>query len=112
MAASSRQLGRFETEWLTTKSNLAAPSELSGVCIDGVHDRRPPKMITLDMDPSVSPSHGDQEGSAYIGHFGCSCSHPLFAINRFGDLERCVLRPGNGPGGDGGREVLEPVVDR
>ncbi len=51
-----RQLERFETDWLTIESNLAAPSELSGVCIDRGHERRPPKIIILDMDSSISPS--------------------------------------------------------
>ena len=112
MAASTSQMGRFETEWLTTDSNLAALSDLSGVWIDRVHDRRPPKMIILDMDSSVSPTYGDQEGSAYNGHFGCTCYHPLFCFNQFGDLERCALRPGNVHSADGWREVLEPVVSR
>ena len=62
MAASTSQMGRFETEWLATDDNLAALTALSGVWIDGVHDRRPPKMIILDMDSSVSPTHGGQEG--------------------------------------------------
>ena len=47
------------------------------------------------MDSSESPTHGEQEGSAYNGHFGCTCYHPLFVFNQFGDLERCALRPGN-----------------
>jgi len=42
---------------------------------------------------SVSPTHGDQDGSAYNGHFGGTCYHPLFLFNQFGDLERCALRP-------------------
>jgi hypothetical protein len=29
-------------------------------------------MILLDMDSSVSPTHGEQEGTAYNGHFGCT----------------------------------------
>ena len=45
----------------------------NGAWIDRVHDRRPPKMIILDMDSSVSPTHGEQDGTAYNGHFGCSC---------------------------------------
>ena len=73
---------------------------------------RPPKMIILDMDSSVSPTHGGQEGTAYSGHFGCSCYHPLFVFNQFGDVERCALRPGNVHSADGWREVLEPVVNR
>ena len=112
MAASSSQMGRFETEWLATDYNLAALTALSGVWIDRVHDRRPPKMIALDMDSSVSPTHGEQEGTAYNGHFGCTCYHPLFVFNQFGDVERGALRPGNMHSADGWREVLEPVVDR
>ena len=48
----------------------------------------------------------------YNGHFGCTCYHPLFVFNQFGDLERCALRPGNMHSADGWRAVLEPVVDR
>ena len=70
-------------------------ADLSGVWIDRVHARKLPRMIVLDMDSSVSPTHGDQEGTAYNGHFGCTCYHPLFVFNQFGDLERCGLRPGN-----------------
>jgi hypothetical protein len=64
------------------------------------------------MDSSVSPTHGDQEGTAYNGHFGCSCYHPLFVFNQFGDLERCALRSGNVHSADGWKGVLEPVVAR
>ena len=60
-AASTSQMGRFETELLATDENLAALPELSGAWVDKVHDRRPPKMIILDMDSSVSPTHGEQE---------------------------------------------------
>ena len=36
-AASTSQMGRFETEWLATEANLAALTELSGAWIDRVH---------------------------------------------------------------------------
>ena len=88
--ASTSQMGRFETELLATNDNLAALADLSGIWIDRVHDRNPPKLVVLDMDSSVSPTYGDQEGTAYNGHFGCSCYHPLFVFNQFGDLERCA----------------------
>lgn len=64
------------------------------------------------MDSSVSETHGAQEGSAYNGHFACTCYHPLFVFNPCGDLERCVLRPGNVHSADGWRAALEPVVGR
>ncbi len=78
--------------------------------MDRVHDRRPPKAIVLDMDSNVSPTYGDQEGTAYNGHF--TCYHPLFVFNQFGDLERCALRPGNVHSADGWKDLLEPVVAR
>ena len=111
-AASSSQMGRFETEALAQEANLSALADLSGRWIDTVHARRPVKVIVLDMDSSVSPTYGAQEGSAYNGHFGSTCYHPLFVFNQFGDLERCALRPGNVHSAEGWRELLEPVVAR
>jgi hypothetical protein len=111
-AASASQMGRFETEWLTRPENLAALADLPGRWIDKVHSRRPPRTIVLDMDSSESPTYGEQEGSAYNGHFGCTCYHPLFVFNQFGDVERCALRPGNVHSADGWRVVLEPVIAR
>src|ERR687886_1732395 len=111
-AASTSQMGRFETEVLAQEANLSALTDLSGRWIDRVHARRPVKMIVLDMDSSVSPTYGEQEGSAYNGHFGCICYHPLFVFNQFGDLERCALRPGNVHSAEGWRAVLEPVIAR
>jgi Transposase DDE domain group 1 len=111
-AASSSEMGRFETEWLATEANLAALTNLSGAWIDRVHARRPPDGIILDMDSSESPTHGAQEGSAWNGHFRCTCYHPLFVFNQFGDLERCALRPGNVHSADAWRSVLVPVIAR
>ncbi len=105
-------MGRFETEVLDTDANVEALADLSGQWIDKVHDRHPPTRIILDMDSSVSPTHGDQEGTAYNGHFGCTCYHPLFLFNQFGDLERCSLRPGNVHSADDWEGVLKPVVVR
>ena len=53
-AASTSQMGRFETELLATDENVEALVDMNGVWIDKVHDRHPPKMIILDMDSSVS----------------------------------------------------------
>ena len=111
-AASTSQMGRFETEVLAKEANVTALADLSGRWIDVVHARRPTNVVVLDMDSSVSPTHGEQEGTAYNGHFGCTCYHPLFVFNQFGDLERCSLRPGNVHSADGWRDVLEPVVAR
>ena len=77
----------------------------------GCNARRPPGGIILDMDNSESPTHGEPEGSAWNGYFGCTCYHPLFVFNQFGDLECCRLRPGSVHSAEDWRLVLEPVID-
>ena len=111
-AASTSQMGRFETELLATDGTVEALADMNGVWIDKIHDRHAPTKIILDMDSSVSPTHGEQEGSAYNGHFGSTCYHSLFLFNQFGDLERCSLRPGNVHSADDWEGVLKPVVVR
>jgi hypothetical protein len=111
-AASASQMGRFETKWLSRPENLATLADLPGQWIDKLRQRRSRKILVLDMDSSESPTHGEQEGSAYNGHFACTCYHPLFVFNQFGDVERCALRPGNVHSADGWRVVLEPVIAR
>jgi hypothetical protein len=111
-AASTSQMGRFETEVLTQRENLKALTDLSGQWIDTLRKRRPSDRIILDMDSSVSETHGHQEGSAYNGYFECTCYHPMFCFNQGGDLERALLRNGNVHSADDWRSVLEPVVAR
>jgi hypothetical protein len=111
-AASTSQMGRFETEVLTQPKHLLTLMELSGKWIEQVQQRRSIDRIILDLDSSVSETHGQQEGSAYNGYFECTCYHPLFCFNQFGDLERALLRNGNVASADDWRSVLEPVVAR
>jgi hypothetical protein len=58
-AASPSQVGRFETQWPAAPENLSGLTDLSGQWIDLVHGRRPPRGIVLEMDSSVSPTHGE-----------------------------------------------------
>ncbi len=111
-AASTSGVGRFETETLSAKSNLTALMDLSGEWIDKAHQRRPLKQLILDLDSSVSETYGKQEGTAYNGHFECTCYHPLFLFNQLGDVERCMLRRGNHASAKFWRRVLLPVIER
>jgi hypothetical protein len=70
-------MGRFETETLALAANRAALADLNGQWIDRFHERNGLQYIVLDMDSSVSPTHGDQEGAAWNGHFDCTCYHPI-----------------------------------
>src|SRR5271155_722552 len=85
------------------RKESSALADLSGQWIDKVHSRRPPRGVILDMDSSVSPTHGEQEMSVWNGHYECTC---------FGDLERCALRPGNVHSADGWEGVLKPMLAR
>jgi hypothetical protein len=110
--ASPSQMGRFETNWLARAENLTTLADLPGHWIDQVAKRRPRGRIVLDMDSTVSPTHGDQEGSCWNGHFVTTCYHPIIVYNQYGDLERCALRPGNVHSADDWESVLKPVVAR
>ena len=57
-AASSSQVGRFETQVLTEPDNLSRLMDLSECWIDQVRRRQRGEEIILDMDSSVSPTHG------------------------------------------------------
>jgi hypothetical protein len=111
-AASTSGVGRFETETLSTKSNLTALMNLSGEWIDKAHRCKPLKQLILDLDSSVSETYGKQEGTGYNGHFECNCYHPLFLFNQLGDVERCMLRRGNHASAKFWRRVLLPVIER
>src|SRR5580693_8932324 len=58
------------------------------------------------------PDSRRKEMSVWNGHYECTCYHPLFVFNQFGDLERCALRPGNVHSADGWEGVLKPVLAR
>jgi hypothetical protein len=111
-AASASEVGRFETEIVSTKNNLTALMNLSGRWIDQVHQRQPLKELILDLDSSVSETYGRQQGTAYNGHFLCTCYHPQFLFNQFGDLEWAMLRRGNHASAKFWRRVLLPVIER
>jgi hypothetical protein len=109
-AASSGTVSRFETEILAQDENIEALANLNTSWVSKAVSFSKAKKVILDIDSSESPVHGNQEGSAYNGHFSSTCYHPLFCFNNFGDCERAVLRPGNVHSADGWREFIEPIV--
>jgi hypothetical protein len=111
-AASTSEIARFETETLSSQTNLKRLMDFSGQWIDHAHRHRKLTRLVLDMDSSVSETYGQQQGSAYNGHFGCTCYHPLFVFNQFGDLERVMLRRGNQHSAKFWRRALLPVIAR
>ena len=111
-AASTSEMGRFETELLTQKDNLTGLDRLNVEWVKRAVAKTVRRRIILDIDSSESPVHGGQEEAAYNGHFECVCYHPLFCFNEFGDCEGAVLRPGNVHSADGWEEFIEPIAER
>ena len=111
-ATCANTMGRFETDILTQRENLNSLFDINGRWIQRAMDKTLHRRIILDMDSSESLVYGEQEGSAYNGHFECTCFHPLFCCNRFSDCEGVLLRPGNVYGADRWKELLEPVIQR
>jgi Transposase DDE domain group 1 len=58
------------------------------------------------------PVDGQQEHSAYNGHFESTCYHPLLLFNREGDCLAAKLRPGNVHSAEDWDELLFPEIAR
>ena len=102
-AASTSEVGRFETEMLSTKSNLTALMDLSGEWIDKAHRCKPLKQLILDLDSSVSETYGQQEGTPTTGALSapvtirCSCSFSSATWN--GPCCGAAITPAQSSGG-------------
>ena len=111
-AALTSTLHWFETELLTREENLVGLMAVNRDVIGRAETCDRSDRIVLDMDSSESPVHGQQEGSAYNGHFETVCYHPLFLFNDHGDCLAAKLRPGNVSSADDWEELLVPEIDR
>ena len=94
-AALAFRLRTFETEMLAEEENFAGLARINRELIGKAEARDSPQRVVLDMDSTEIPVYGEQEQSAYNGHFESTCYHPLLLFNREGDCLAAKLRPGN-----------------
>src|ERR1017187_6745848 len=111
-AALTSSLHWFETELLTKEENLIGLMALNRETLGQAECFDSSDRVVLDMDSSESPVHGEQEGSAYNGHFESVCYHPLFLFNSHGDCLAAKLRPGNVHSAEDWDELLLPEIER
>ena len=111
-AALTSTLHWFETELLTRDDNLVGLMAVNRDLIGQAETCDRADRTVLDMDSSESPVHGQQEGSAYNGHFASVCYHPLFLFTDHGDCVAAKLRPGNVSSADDWDELLVPEIER
>ncbi len=110
-AALTSRLQSFETEVLTQEENLAGLAALNRELIGKAEALASPRRVVLDMDSTEIPVYGEQEQSAYNGHFESTCYHPLLLFNREGDCLAAKLRPGNVHSAEGWEELLLPRLN-
>jgi hypothetical protein len=69
-----------------------SPATRSGQWIDLVHGRRPPRGIVLDMDSSVSPTHGEAAATTSASVRRWVCPPPNALKTHLGSNFGCVYR--------------------
>lgn len=110
-AALTSRLHWFETEVLTQDENLDGLSRINRELIAKAAVDSPQRVV-LDMDSTEIPVYGQQEQSAYNGHFESTCYHPLLLFNGEGDCLAAKLRPGNVHSAEDWEELLLPEIER
>ncbi len=71
--------------------------------------------ITIDLDPTDDPTHGQQEFTFFNGHYDTWCYLPIVATLTFNDEAEqfavaAVLRPGTASAGLGARGIVRALL--
>lgn len=111
-AALTSRLQTFETEMLAEEENFTGLARINRDLIAKAEALDAPYRTVLDMDSTEIPVYGEQEQSAYNGHFESTCYHPLLLFSREGDCLAVKLRPGNVHSAEGWEELLLPEIER
>jgi hypothetical protein len=114
--ASQPTLSRFENA--VTARELRAMTHVLADTVIAQQRRRlhgRATRITLDLDPTDDPTHGQQEFAFFNGHYDTWCYLPVVATVTFNDepaqfAVAAVLRPGKAPAGLGARGILRALL--
>ena len=110
--ALTSRLQTFETEMLAEEENFDGLARLNRALIGRAEATDSVYRTILDLDSTEIPVYGEQEQSAYNGHFESTCFHPLLLFNGEGDCLGAKLRPGNVHSAEGWEELLLPEIGR
>ena len=115
--ASQPTLSRFE-HGLSGREIVTMGRSLEKAVIDRVRRRHPrAQRITIDLDPSVDPTHGQQPFAFFNGHYDTWCYLPMLGfLSVDGDPEQYLfharLRPGLAKEARGTIALLRRTVAR
>lgn len=114
--ASQPTLSRFENA-VTSRELYSMASTLGEVVIDRHRNRvgKTCRRVTVDLDVTDDPTHGNQQFSMFNGFYDSYCYLPLLGFLRFDDepdqfLFTAVLRAGNAPTQRGVLGILRRVL--
>ncbi len=114
--ASQPTISRFENR-VGVQALYAMGRELAASVVDRhrqrLHGRA--RRITIDLDPTDDPTHGEQQLTFFNGHYDCWCYLPLLAFLTFNaEVEQylcaAILRPGNAPATRGALGLLRRLL--
>jgi len=111
-AALTSRLQSFETELLARDETRASLEAINRGLIAQAEAIDSSQRVVLDMDSTEIPVYGQQEHSAYNGHFESTCYHSLLLFNGKGDCLAAKLRPGNVHSAEDWEELLLPEIER
>jgi hypothetical protein len=116
--ASQSTLSRFEN-LITARDTVHMLRHLEETAVGELKRRyRRPGRIVIDLDPSVDPTHGDQQGTLFNGYYDTWCYLPLFGFLSIdgGDGDHLLfcgrLRPGTSKELRGTIPLLRRMVAR
>ena len=115
--ASQPTLSRFE-HGLNGREVVSLGRGLEATVIERVRRRHPrAQIVTIDLDPSVDPTHGQQPLAFFNGHYDTWCYLPMFGfLSVDGDPEQYLfharLRPGVAKEARGTITLLRRTVKR
>jgi Transposase DDE domain group 1 len=116
--ASQPTLSRFENA--PDRKELLRMTEALADCVIERHRKRlhgRARRITIDLDPTDDPTHGQQEFTFFNSHYDSYCYLPMVCFLTFNEeaeqyLVAAVLRRGNATGSLGALGILRRLITR
>src|SRR5258708_8376609 len=116
--ASQPTLSRFENA--PDRKELLRMTKALADCVIARHRKRlhgRARRITIDLDPTDDPTHGQQQFTFFNRHYDSYCYLPMVCFLTFNEeaeqyLVAAVLRRGHSTGSLGALRILRPLAQR
>ena len=108
--ASQPTLSRFHNRM--DEASLQQLQEIHRILRRRVYSIEHPEHILLDLDSTLFPTYGTQEGEAFNYHYQAHGYHPLLCFDGMtGDLLKLELRPGTMYCSNGAAAFMKPLLE-